>query len=100
MRLAPRWLAKGLEAQCKEPLQWQKVAHAKLVWVQYTQLFPPADASLSSLAYAIYDSMFQMKIVRFRNHTTHIASRPRIYYHVRLSSTHTELHSVSASLFR
>ena len=32
MRLAPRWLAKGLEAQCKEPLQWQKVAHAKLVY--------------------------------------------------------------------
>ena len=32
MRLAPRWLAQDLEGRCKEPLQWKKVAHAKLVY--------------------------------------------------------------------
>ena len=47
----------------------KKAAHEKLVYVQYTYLFPQ-DTSLSKLAYVIYELMLQVKIEHFRNHTT------------------------------
>ena len=52
----------------------EKDVHANLVDVQYTQPFPRTDTPASKLLHAIYDSMSQVKIVHFRNHTTRIAN--------------------------
>ena len=54
--------------------EMQKATHAKLVNVQYSQPLPRTDTSVSKLLHVIYDSMSQVKIVHFRNHTTRITN--------------------------
>ena len=54
--------------------QMEKDVHANLVDVQYTHPFLRTDTPASKLLHAIYDSMSQVKIVHFRNHTTRITN--------------------------